>query len=70
MPFEGTDVPSLFELIVKGKVTYPSTLSDSVTSLIKDMLKMNPDKRITSRKALDHPWIQNEGLICLNSEMI
>jgi len=61
MPFEAEDTPALFEIIKKGKFTCPSTLSDSVASLIKDMLKMNPDKRITSRKALDHPWIKNEG---------
>jgi len=47
---------------VKGKLNIPVTLSNSVTSLIRNMLEMDPNKRITSRNALDHPWIKNEGL--------
>jgi len=47
---------------VKGELNIPVTLSNSVTSLIRDMLEMDPNKRITSRNALDHPWIKNEGL--------
>ena len=47
---------------MKGELNIPVTLSNSVTSLIRDMLEMDPNKRITSRNALDHPWIKNEGL--------
>ncbi|KAL8141957.1 hypothetical protein V2J09_014989 [Rumex salicifolius] len=34
-------------------------ISDNAKSLVKQMLEMDPKKRLTAHQVLEHPWIQN-----------
>ncbi|CAI9112337.1 OLC1v1012774C1 [Oldenlandia corymbosa var. corymbosa] len=34
-------------------------ISESAKSLVRQMLEMDPKKRLTAQQVLDHPWIQN-----------
>ena len=48
-------------------------LSEEVKSLISSILQFNPEKRATTQKILEHPWIKNmENCIniCLKSDNI
>ena len=36
-------------------------MSQSCASLIKKMLTVNPEKRISAAQALEEPWIKNHG---------
>lgn len=63
-PFDGDNAHQVFEAVKEGK--YKSTgktwakVSYDARDLISRMLTVNPKKRISAQKALDHPWF---GLI-------
>lgn len=58
-PFSGDDLPEIFENIKRGEFECDKDMiSDDAEDLIRKMLVLNPDKRITALKALDHPWIK------------
>lgn len=42
-------------------------LSDDGVNLLTQMLTANPKKRITAKKALNHPWFKKG--VCESSEM-
>lgn len=41
-----------------GKYDVPQWLSSGSRQIIKEMLEVDPEKRITVEKLLTHPWIQ------------
>ncbi|KAH3672014.1 hypothetical protein WICMUC_004521 [Wickerhamomyces mucosus] len=57
VPFDDQSVSVLHEKIKKGKIDYPNFLSPEVTSLLKRMLVVNPNKRATLSEILTHPWM-------------
>ncbi|KAI8082785.1 kinase-like domain-containing protein [Halteromyces radiatus] len=63
-PFYGEDQAALFENIMSGKYEfdeeYWSDISDSAKNMIDRLLTFDPEKRITAKEALKHPWITNE----------
>ncbi|XP_051139115.1 calcium-dependent protein kinase 29 [Andrographis paniculata] len=64
-PFWGETEEVIFEEIRKGYVDLRSSpwplISDSAKDLIKKMLTMDPQKRITAAEALGHPWLKEGG---------
>lgn len=60
-PFEGKDQNDVFEKISKGiydvKVLEKQKVSVEVKDLIKKLLVLDPKKRLTIEKALEHPWL-------------
>ncbi|CAL8076091.1 unnamed protein product [Calicophoron daubneyi] len=65
-PFWNDDHDRLIEQVKAGVVIYPSNVWDSVTDsaveLVKRMLTINPNKRITAAEALEHPWIKHRNV--------
>ncbi|ORZ11954.1 kinase-like domain-containing protein [Absidia repens] len=63
-PFYGEDQAALFENIMSGKYEfdeeYWGDISDSAKNMIDNLLAFDPEKRITAKDALQHPWITNE----------
>lgn len=59
-PFYGED-RDMFKAIKAGRFAFQSpwwdTISDAVKDLIKKMLTVDPDERITTEGILAHPWI-------------
>lgn len=60
-PFWQSDDKKLMSLIVKGRYNmakrYWDQVSEGATDLVKRMLVVQPHKRVTAVKALNHPWI-------------
>ncbi|XP_012275239.1 serine/threonine-protein kinase Chk2 [Orussus abietinus] len=57
---------SLQEQIIKGIYTFPQTrfhhVSPEAISLIKQMMTVDPMKRITTRQVLLHPWLRDKEM--------
>eukprot|EP00003_Mantamonas_plastica_P000763 TRINITY_DN1058_c0_g1_i8.p1 TRINITY_DN1058_c0_g1~~TRINITY_DN1058_c0_g1_i8.p1 ORF type:complete len:483 (+),score=152.08 TRINITY_DN1058_c0_g1_i8:570-2018(+) len=56
LPFDDEYIPNLFKKIRGGVFTLPSHLSDEAADLIKNMLIVDPLKRITISEIQQHPW--------------
>ena len=60
-PFNGDDIQEIYESIKKGDLVFElddwSDISDSAQDLIKKLLTVDVDERITGEQALKHPWI-------------
>ncbi|KAL3848158.1 hypothetical protein ACJMK2_019035 [Sinanodonta woodiana] len=65
-PFMGTK-ERLFDLIVQGKFHFREKqwqcISVEAKDLVRKMLEVDPDRRITIEQALVHPWIKDKGKI-------
>lgn len=61
MPFYGRDDAACLRMIASGKYAMPdrewATISPEAKSLVKALLQLNPDKRLTANGALHHPWL-------------
>ena len=60
LPVNATRKALLKHKIKNGEFEFPakSNLTKDCKDLIKKMLKVDPDYRITVQEALDHPWIK------------
>jgi len=58
LPFDDEAVPKLFQKIREGVFTIPDHLSPDAKDLIKQMLVVDPLKRITISEIRNHPWFQ------------
>ena len=56
LPFEGFNNNDLFKKILKCKVNYPINMDKSAIDLLKNILVLNPDKRIDINKIKFHPF--------------
>ena len=65
-PFDGDDDQSIFRSINQGKYDTSSynykNLSNDAKDLISKLLEYNPNKRITAKNALNHPWFNSTGI--------
>lgn len=61
-PFGGADDTEIMNNVAKGKYDLETApfdkISKSALDLIRKLLVMNPDKRITAEEALKHPWFK------------
>eukprot|EP00980_Cylindrotheca_fusiformis_P030184 scaffold24525_cov162-Cylindrotheca_fusiformis.AAC.1 len=61
-PSASNDVNAVFERTRNGEYYFYPQRWQNISKMAKDLvarcLNINPNKRITSRKALQHPWIQ------------
>lgn len=62
LPFVGRNQKELFRCIVSGKFEFKEEswkwVSDDAKDMVTKLLTLNPDKRITAKKALLHPWLK------------
>ena len=56
LPFEDPDNDILFKKILKCKIKYPEYLSDMIIDLMKKILVVDPNKRITIQEIKQHPF--------------
>ena len=61
---ESPDSPPLTEQILKGLYTFPdafwSEISEPAKDLIRQMMCIDPNKRLTMVGVLEHPWLAND----------
>lgn len=60
-PFNGNDDDKVFARILKGKFSMDTPhwhgISDVAKDFVRNLLQMDPTKRMTADEALEHPWI-------------
>jgi len=56
LPFDDENIRNLFKKIKEGHLNIPAFLSDGARSLIKQMLVVDPMKRIRISDIRNHPW--------------
>ena len=65
-PFVGDTDAALFHSIKRGKVNFNdpafTVVTDPAKDLIKSLLAVNPDKRLTADGAMKHPWMADASL--------
>lgn len=58
---------SLHDQICQGHYSFPpefwKNVSDDAIDLIKQLLILDPKKRLTTVEALEHPWMQDDEVI-------
>lgn len=59
VPFKGSDLKESHNLIMKGVYKEIEDISREAKHLIRCLLEVDPRKRITTEKALYHPWLVN-----------
>lgn len=57
-PFHDTNINVLFSLIRSGHYSIPPTLSSAAKCLIRNVLRMKPNERLSANEVLDHPWFE------------
>jgi serine/threonine protein kinase len=57
LPFEAETAQELFPKIKSGVIKLPKHLSSECQDIIRKMLTVDPNKRITAAEAASHPWI-------------
>jgi calcium-dependent protein kinase len=60
LPFDGPTDEETFDLISEGKFKFPSSsvfLSDDAKDFVTKLLRVDPNKRMSSGRALNHPWL-------------
>ena len=62
LPFMGRSQKELFQKIVAGKFEFKEDewagVSDDAKDLVRKLLVLDPDRRITANDALRHPWLK------------
>jgi serine/threonine protein kinase len=62
-PFYDENNAVLFQQIKKGDYSFPSPywddISDGAKDLVKKILQINPQTRLTIQQCLDHPWMSS-----------
>lgn len=62
LPFDEESKTKLYEKIARCEYRMPSGLSPCAVDLIKKILVVNPDKRITLEGIRNHPWLRRFNL--------
>jgi serine/threonine protein kinase len=68
VPFKANNIADLHKLILKGSFDFAvPSISEDVKDLIKKMLVLTPEQRISVPEILNHPWL-NEFIDGVNTE--
>jgi|LakMenE18May11ns_1017448.scaffolds.fasta_scaffold9812683_2 serine/threonine protein kinase len=63
-PFGGNNDDAIIEKVKIGKYTMSGTVWDQRSSEVKDfirkLMEVDPEKRLSAKEALVHPWIQQK----------
>ena len=59
VPFRGNDVKEVHIAIIKGEYQELDDISIEAQSLLRELLEVDPTKRINTARALAHPWVVN-----------
>ncbi|RZJ75134.1 MAG: hypothetical protein EOO45_06550 [Flavobacterium sp.] len=59
-PFRAKAYPDLYRRIARGAFAIPEELSAPVKDLLRQLLTVDVDQRITAHNAMRHPWLQTQ----------
>ena len=68
VPFKANNMSDLHKLILKAKYNLKDEISEEAKHLIKSLLEINPQKRLSIKQILKHPWMQDveEDIVIFN----
>ena len=58
VPFKANNMTELHKMIIKGNYTLKDDISAECRDLLRQLLEINPAKRIGDAEILSHPWLQ------------
>jgi serine/threonine protein kinase len=59
VPFKANNIADLHKLILKGTFEFPvDSISEEAKDLLKKMLVLVPEKRISMPEILNHAWVR------------
>ena len=59
VPFKGSSMDELHQLIISGRYTLKEDISKDAIDLLRGLLEINPQRRLTIKQIYEHPWLQN-----------
>ena len=59
VPFKANNMEELHRMIVKGKYTLKDDISIEARNLLRGLLEVNPDKRLTIEQIYRHKWFSD-----------
>eukprot|EP00180_Rhodochaete_pulchella_P004826 Plantae.Rhodophyta-Rhodochaete_pulchella.ctg992.p1 GENE.Plantae.Rhodophyta-Rhodochaete_pulchella.ctg992~~Plantae.Rhodophyta-Rhodochaete_pulchella.ctg992.p1 ORF type:complete len:426 (-),score=98.60 Plantae.Rhodophyta-Rhodochaete_pulchella.ctg992:1070-2179(-) len=66
LPFDGNNIKEVLKRVRQGTFDFPdrewSKISTEVKNLIKGLLAYDPKQRLSSKAALEHPWLNSKDL--------
>ncbi|XP_045108628.1 serine/threonine-protein kinase SIK3-like isoform X5 [Portunus trituberculatus] len=62
LPFDAKTLQTLRSIVVAGKFRIPYFMSSDCDNLIRKMLQVDPERRISIERIMQHRWITMEGL--------
>uniref|UniRef100_A0AC35U5J6 Non-specific serine/threonine protein kinase n=1 Tax=Rhabditophanes sp. KR3021 TaxID=114890 RepID=A0AC35U5J6_9BILA len=57
LPFEDESLSKLRQKVLRGMINFPPYLSQGSREILRELLTVNPRKRITMEELIIHPWI-------------
>ena len=59
VPFKANNMEELHKLIVKGKYVLKDDISIEARNLLRGLLEVNPEKRLTIKQIYRHKWFED-----------
>jgi serine/threonine protein kinase len=69
-PFRAKAYPDLYRRIARGTFQIPEELSAPVKDLLRVLLTVDPEQRVTSHTALRHSWLQVQYINAPNMDKL
>jgi serine/threonine protein kinase len=69
-PFRAKAYPDLYRRIARGTFAIPDELSAPVKDLLRQLLTVDPEQRVTSHAALRHSWLQVQYINAPNMDKL
>ena len=67
VPFKAQNIADLHKLILEGEFEFPvENVSVDVKDLIRKMIVLKPEGRISLPEMLNHPWVRDVEKSCLS----
>lgn len=62
LPFDDKDTQVLYKKIIQGQFQIPNHISQSLSSLLNQILQINPNKRIRINEIKNHAWFNTNKI--------
>jgi serine/threonine protein kinase len=69
-PFHSKGFNELTTKIKNGHITFPKRISGKCLDLLKGLLEINPDKRISWDNIINHPWFEVDDLLINENRLL
>ncbi|XP_012280927.1 serine/threonine-protein kinase SIK3 isoform X2 [Orussus abietinus] len=63
LPFDGPTMQSLRSVVISGKFRIPFFMSAECEKLIRHMLVVEPERRLSISQIFAHPWMGGDGVV-------